>query len=412
MTLITKTKGELMEEARSFLQSNTQLTNFSPGSVVRSILEVFTSQLAEQYDVMNANLLQTYVTTAVGTSLDNIGAIFGMSRRSAKRAEDVSRTNFRFYIDPNTGFTGSQLAAIQYTANQSASITSQYVSSSAFTIPRGTIVRSGNLEFATTADAVFSGTETSVSVPIVSSGYGADYNVPAYSIKTYVLGSREFVLISNYLKCENRQAIVNGSFIEDDASYRRRIMGAHLASQKANLTAVRLAALSVPGVSDVIIQEYSAGIGTFSLYIIADTPIPSDGMLAAVEQAVNFDKALGAKAIVGRPRYRGFEGRFKIDYDPSATPAEKTTLENQARIALELYINNVGIGQILYANRMIERILALSSKIKDVSVITFGAGEFDPDTYKNKKFRPLFFMNQKLSVDEQPLAVPGRIVVC
>lgn len=411
-TIITKTKGELMEEARSYLQSNTKLTNFSPGSVVRSILEVMTSQLAEQYDIMNANLLQTYVSSAVGNALDNIGSIFGMTRRTAARAEESSRTNFRFYIDTSTGFTGAQLASLQYAENQAAQIPSVYVTSTAFTIPKGTIVRSGNLEFSTTENAVFSGTDTSVGIPIIAAGFGADYNVPGYSIRDYILGSREFSLIKGYLKCENRQAIVSGSFVEADSSFRRRIMSAHLASQKANLTAVRLAALSVPGVSDVIIQEYSAGIGTFSVFVIADNPIPSDGLISSVEQAINFDKALGVRALVARPRYRGFEGRFKIDFQPNTSAAEKTTLQEQARITIELYINNLGVGGTFIANRLLERILSLSSKIRDVSVITFGSGEFNPDTYKNTKFRPLFFMNQTLLADEQPVAVPSRITIC
>jgi len=412
MRALSKTKGQLMEEARTYLEANTELTNFSPGSIVRSILEVFTGQLAEQYEIMNANLLQAYVSTAVGTALDNIGTVFGISRRSPQRSEDRSHSNFRFYIDPTTGFTAQQLANLQYTANQAAGISSDYVTATAFTIPSGTTVKRGKIEYATTEAAAFTGTETECFVPILAAGYGGDFNLPAHTINEYLLGSLEFSLIRQYLKCENRQALSSGTFIEDDPAFRERVTNAHLGAAKANQTAVRLAALSVPGVSDVILMEYAAGIGTFSVYVIADTPIPSDGILSAVREAVGFDKAFGVKAIVTRPNYRGFEGTFRVDFQPTALASERAILQRQARTVVELYINNIGIGGEFIANELVERVMALSPKIRDVSVVRFGAGTYDVESGTNKKYRPLFFMNQRIPADHQALSVPGRITIC
>jgi len=412
MRALSKTKGQLMQEAREYLEANTELTNFSPGSIVRSILEVFTAQLAEQYEIMNTNLLQTYASTAVGTALDNIGIVFGITRNSPKRSKDKSHSNFRFYIDTSTGFTAAQLAAIQYDANQAAGITSDYVTETSFTIPNGTIIKRGKIEYATTEAAVFTGSDIESFVPILAAGFGGSYNVPAFTLNDYLLESREFSYIRQYLKCENKQSITNGSFIEDDPSFRARILNAHLGAAKANQTAVRLAALSVPGVSDVILKEYAAGIGTFSVYVLADSPIPSDGILESVRQAINFDKAFGVKAIISRPLYKGFQGKFRIDFQPTATASERAILQRQARIAIELYINNIGIGGEFVANELIERVMALSTKIRDISVIMFGAGEYDVETGTNKKYRSLFFMNQRIPSDHQPLAVPGKIVIC
>lgn len=412
MRLLTKTKGQLLQEAREYLEDNTPLTNFNPGSIIRSILEVMSSEIAEQYEVMNSNLLQAYVTTATGDALDNIGALFGLTRKSARRAQETSSTNVYFYIDTSTGFTAAQLALLQNTENSDNGITSNYVSATSFTIPQGTILRSGNIEYSTTEDAVFTGSATEVGVPVIAAGTGQDYNIPAYTLKNIRLTSNEFSVIRLYLKVENRQSISNGSFIEDDPSYRFRITNAHQAAAKGNESAIRLAALSVPGVNDVILQEYSAGIGTFSVFVIADSPIPSNGLLSAVQEAVNFDKSFGINAIVERPTYRGFEGTFKLVFTETTTEAEKQTIKEQVRILIELYINNIRIGGEFIANELIERIMGFSSKIKDLSVVKFGSGLFDSDTYENKKFRSLFFMNHKVDVDEQPLAVPTRIIVC
>jgi len=409
--MFSKTKAQLMLEAQTYLQANTSLTNFTPGSVIRSILEVFTGQLSEQYEVMNANLLQAYVSTAVGTALDNIGMVFGITRKTPKRAQDLSHSNFRFYLDPTTGFTASQLAALQYTENVSAGITSTYVTSASFTIPVGTIVRSGRIEYGTTEAAPFTGTDTDSFVPIIAGGFGGDYNIPAFVLKEYVLESVEFSLIKQYLRCENKQALSSGAFIEDDPAFRQRIIQSHVGAAKANHTAIRLAALSVPGVSDVILQEYSAGIGTFSVYVIADIPIPSDGLLNAVKAAIEFDKAFGVQAIVTRPLYRGFEGTYRIDFQPTAAASEKSLILTQAKTVVELYINNIVIGGEFIANELIERLMILPN-VRDVGVIRFGYGEYDVESGENRKFRSAYFMNQRIPADTQPLAVPGMTIIC
>lgn len=412
MRVLTKSRAALIQEGRKFLEDNTSLTNFSPGSVIRSILEVMANQVSEQYDIMNANLLQTYVSTATGTALDNIGTLFGLVRTQARRAQDTTHTNFRFYLDPTTGFTAGELASIQYAENIAAGITNNNVTATSFTIPRGTVVKNGAIEFSITEAVTLTDDETEAGVPIVAAGFGEGYNAPAYSITQYTLNSREFATIRLYLRCENKQSLSNGQFIEDDTHFRARVVGAHISAGKANETAIRLAALSIPGVSDVLVEEFSAGIGTFSLYVISDTPIPSDGLLNAVAQAVRFDKALGIEAIVTRPEYAGFEITIALDYLPTTQASEKTNIKSVVGKEAELYINNLGIGGEFIANELTSRVLGVSEKIRDMRVTRFVLGVFDSNSYVNKKTIPIFFANQKVKANQQPLAVPGKIIIC
>jgi len=408
---LTKTKDQLMQESKNYLVENTELRNFKPGSVIRSILESINGHIAEQYEIMTMNLLQTYVTTAVGDALDEIGALFGLARNESRRAVDTSHNNFKFYIDTLTGYTAQTLASEQYNANQSSEISEIYAHENSFIIPAGTTVFAGDITYKTTEDATFSGSTTEVYIPIVASGYGPAFNIPAYQLKSYTLGI-EFSIISKYLYCENTQTISSGKFQENDDEFRYRIVHAHIECARANETSVRLAALSIPGVVDVILREYAAGIGTFAVHIIADSPIPNAGLLSAVQQAVDSTRAFGIKALVQYPDYKGFEGTFKLRFVPETTADEKVLIMQQVKIAAELYINNLGFGGEFIANELIQRVMEINDKIKDVSVVTFGIGDYNPLTGINENYNPLIFMNQQIDQDEFSIAVPGGITIC
>lgn len=411
MRFLTKSKDQLMQESKAHLVENTELRNFKPGSVVRSILETINGHIAEQYEIMTMNLLQTYVTTAVGDALDEIGVLFGLTRNEPQRALDASHNNFKFYIDTLTGYIAQTLAFEQYTANQDSEVSEIYVHENSFTIPAGTTIFAGDITYKTTEDATFSGSTTDVYVPVVASGFGPAFNIPAYQLKSYTLGV-EFSIISKYLYCENTQTIGSGKFQEDDEELRYRIVHAHVDSAEANETSIRLAALSIPGVVDVILREYAAGIGTFAVHIIAESPIPNAGLLNAVQQAVDSARAFGIKALVQYPDYKGFEGTFRLRFISETSADEKVLIMQQVRIAAELYINNLGFGGEFIANELIQRIMEINDKIKDVSVVTFGAGDYNPITGINESYSPLIFMNQQIEQDEFSIAVPGAITIC
>jgi len=411
MRFLTKNKDQLMQESKNYLVDNTELRNFKPGSVVRSILESINGHIAEQYEIMTMNLLQTYVTTAVGDALDEVGALFSLIRNESQRAIDASHTNFRFYIDTLTGYVAQTLASEQHTANQNSEVSEIYVHENSFTIPAGTTVFAGDITYKTTEDATFSGSTTEIYVPIVATGYGPAFNIPAYQLKSYTLGV-EFSIISKYLYCENAQTISSGKFQESDDEFRYRVVHAHVGSSRANETSVRLAALSIPGVVDVVLREYVAGIGTFAVHIIAESPIPNAGLLSAVQQAVDSTRAFGIKALVQYPDYKGFEGTFKLRFVPETTADEKVLIMQQVRISAELYINNLGFGGEFVANELIQRIMEVNDKIKDVSVVSFGVGDYNPLTGINEDYNSLIFMNQTCGSDEMALAVPGTITIC
>ena len=411
MRFLKKSREEIFREARDYLLQNTELRDFKPGSIIRAILDTFSAQLSEQYNTMNMNLMQTYISTAVGDALDNIGMLFGMTRGDAKRAEDRSHANFRFYIDAVTGLTGQSLADRQYTANEDAVIANVSITSSSFTIPAGTVVSAGGIQYRTVEDALFSGITTEVYVPIIADNYGANSNVSAYTLETVSWGP-EFTVVKSYVYCENVQDITSGRFLETDDDFRQRIVNAHLNAAKANETAVRLAGLSVPGVMDIKTIEYAAGIGTFAVYVITETPIPSQGILDAVEQAINADKAFGIKAIVTHPDYKGFETRIKIRYSDKTSLTDQAILEQKIRIATELYINNLGLGGEFVANELVQRILEIDDRIVDMNVLTFGIGDYNIVLNLNEDFMPVIFMNHAFTVDEQPIAVPGQVTIC
>lgn len=93
MIVPPKTFDELMNSAISRLSSNTSITNFSPGSVARALLEVVNEHLAQFYQTLDFNLAMAFVSKAQGYFLDLLGELLNCQRRP-----DESDDNYRYRI--------------------------------------------------------------------------------------------------------------------------------------------------------------------------------------------------------------------------------------------------------------------------------------------------------------------------
>ena len=69
---------------------------------------------------------------------------------------------------------------------------------------------------------------------------------------------------------------------ETDDNYRYRITQQCLVLATSNETAIRLTALTVDGVKDVVLKPYSMGAGSFTVIVLSDEDVTSTGILEAV----------------------------------------------------------------------------------------------------------------------------------
>lgn len=234
--LFKKGYGELVHTALSYLETNTDITNTNIGGITRSLIEVINRNVADYYDVLDINMAMSFLSTAEGYFLDMFGEMFNMPRTRSAKATASSVDNVqRFYV--TSGTLGDKIPGLQITA--------------------GTAVMTSDrsILFRTTSTVSFAGSATQVYVSIESDDTGSKYNVGKNSLTVTDLGIDGVFTV-------NDVPIISGTDTESDANYRYRLSNATLASEKANEIAIRLAALSVDGVADVIIRKYARGIGS------------------------------------------------------------------------------------------------------------------------------------------------------
>ena len=411
MAIYVRTPSEILTEAYNRVLANTPIKNLTPGSTARAILETVSIAQGRQYSEVAYNLAQAYVSTAVAEHLDMIGGMLGVYRGGAKVPFDDTYSNFRFKIDPATGLTAGAVASNINAWLTRNGLTSSIVGVDSFTIPAGVTIKPG---YITTANAVFSSTDTYAFVPVVATSSGTEMNVSPGALKTHNIVNlyQEFSPVASILLCENLLPITNGANIESDRDYRYRIVNKPLSSANANETAIRLAALSVPGVADVLVKKFSRGVGTIDVFVLGVDPVVNNGVLGAVREVVEKVAAAGIRVSVSRPVLRSLQLTISPTWSPLTTDATKNSLREQVKQLVVADINSIEIGGSFIVNAVIRDILGLSSSIIDAAVTNMIVGEYDADKMKIFRKSPVFVTNQSLYWDEKFFTSSNMVTVC
>ncbi|MDK2600686.1 baseplate J/gp47 family protein [Bacillus stercoris] len=155
---------------------------------------------------------------------------------------------------------------------------------------------------------------------------------------------------------------------EDDENYRSRIISQVYVVAGANLTSIRLKALSVEGVNDVKFKQYSHGAGSFTCYVITSDPQASRDVLDAVQAVVDDTKAYGVYAEVTTPVLIPVELMVRLIFSSDAGTTEKNTIRQGVIKEVRQYVDNLELGETLIINELIQRIMDVSTKIKDTDI--------------------------------------------
>lgn len=152
-------------------------------------------------------------------------------------------------------------------------------------------------------------------------------------------------------------------YAETDEAYRYRISHQVLNLAAANETAIRFAALSVEKVQDVVIKKFSYGTGSFSLFIITDSPVVDDETIALVDKAVNMVVGLGIKYTILNPTLLKTKIRYKLILSSDTTDSERQEVISGVVAAVKNYFSNLSIGGSFIPNQLTESIMSISNKI-------------------------------------------------
>jgi uncharacterized phage protein gp47/JayE len=353
MVFFDRTKEEIVAEALSKLSSNTNITQLSPGSKARFLLDTVSSEQAAQHEIFDTNLMQAFIKYANGRFLDFFGDMMNLPRIEPTHA-DATDNNFMFYVD--SGTFGSINGG------------------SGFTIPAGTTVStipySGNIitpgiqdqpviQYRTLSAITCATGEQAVYAQIRSFIEGSYSDVPRNVLKQHNFSSYSGAA-NNLLKCTNRYAVSNGTDRESDENYRYRLANVFRARNLGTFMAVRLAALSTPGVANIKEVSSEQGPGTFSVYVRGLTPTPGPALLQSVTSSIINVAPYGVRPFILAPNTLGLEFLAYVSWHRKATATDISRGYQAMRDALESKLNNLDIGETIVLDTLIDAMLEVA----------------------------------------------------
>ena len=352
--------SELMSDAIQELRATTDISQLTPGAKARALLEIINREIGAAYRTFSSDFIKGYIKEARGENLDLIGDLMGLTRGQATR-NDIESSNQiqKFYVESGTFGSINEINGVQ----------------TAFTIPAGVLIQnvvpegSQPIQYRLSENVVCATGENTAYGAIQAVEYGTVANIGAGSLTIH-----NYELYQDYLagtlKTKNIEGISFANDVESDANFRYRITNQTLASESANLIAIRMAALGVPGVADVWLDEYSHGIGTGAVYIKGVTPVINETLLATVQAAIESIKAYGNFVDVKSPPLVGVEMTIGLNLIERRRQLEEDALVARVRDVLYDYINSLDINEALDIDLIVRKVLGVDSNIKSLGTPT------------------------------------------
>lgn len=383
MPLFAETEEQIFGEILRTLVNDTNITRTSPGSKMRSLAEAVSKKMGKMWRQFDRNVALAFLDGAEGEYLNFIGDLLALPRLGAEPARITAQDKtIKFYVD--VGTFGD--------INGGGSIT----------LPTGTIISTGanasGVLYRTVVSSVLISTDSEMYVPAESVRIGDASNIGANEL-AYHNFTNYTDSVNDTLKVTNEADIFTARDIEIDANYRFRLSQRVVEAQGANPTAIQLTALTVPGVADLVYLPYHRGIGTSDLILKSTTPVITNSLITAVQEAVDQATSAGNTTKVRGPVEVGIALVATLTLNQAVSIDTQTQIINNATNNVINYINSLDIGQELILNQIVERILSTSSVIKNVGSFTKPFDKifkYQPSSLEDNKVR------SKLIADLQP----------
>jgi len=324
-----KTRDEILEELISSIETNTDLSNLeNESSVAGIILRALAAGLEPVYtEIENARQLMD-PSSASGSMLDIIGAMYGMSRSSASVA--TSMNGVTFTTVSGNGWSGDSV-----------------------TIPAGTLVWSSqypSIKYKTTTSVTFVSGTVSGMTGLTATVSGSGANAVAGKIDSFQHAK------SGSIKVTNPYSIDTGLDNESDYSFRIRILQRIRANYNQGLNEISEMLYSIPGVDAVVLYPYRRGAGTVDALIMASTGSPSPDFIAIVENNISYmNLPLSLRVITPS------EKRLSLEISLQTTSSyDKTNILSIARNTIIQTVNSTGLGASLNLPGLVSNLSMLS----------------------------------------------------
>ena len=158
---------------------------------------------------------------------------------------------------------------------------------------------------------------------------------------------------------------------ESDDNFRYRITNQCLTLATSNETAIRLTALLVDGVTDVILKPYSMGAGSFTVIVLSDEDVTANNILENVKQRLQTVHGYGIRYNVVSPTLTYVSIKQKLYLDDKLSDIEKQEIKYNVQLALTEYLSNLKIGEDIVIDKITQTIMNVSENILQESNISF-----------------------------------------
>jgi uncharacterized phage protein gp47/JayE len=345
-----RTLAELNQIAVTALLQGTdgKISLLSPGSVARALVETANRHLEGFYEALSVNHAQAFLSQATGPYLDLHGSLFGVPRRQPTTARVAREDNaIRFFVS-----TGTLYDRLPKAGDVSRGM-----------IPKDTSVMSadGSVVYVVEEDVVFDRSATEVFAPARATSVGSTNNVGAHVLRRHSLAATD-VFVTNPV------SITTGTTLESDGSYRARISASVLVAQRANETAVRLAAVSAPGVADVRLIPWRYGAGSFKVMVIpSGNRVPVE-VLEFVRRNVESVAAYGMYFTVTEPKYRRISMVVGVSVVPGTLAGERDLVRTNVERAILAHLADIQVGGTLVMTALGAAIRAADERVYDYRI--------------------------------------------
>jgi len=350
MPLFARTFNELVGQSLQDLATGTNVTKLSAGGKARAMLESLNKRLEEVYETFDLNLARAFVSSAPGQYLDLIGQLLGVDRDSPRSANaDTDIESIKFYVESGT-FGDINGGGDIYVPINTYITTGIGGTGTIYRLKAGVVLGSDS-------DSAWASVEATVPGSGANIGSGS---LTYHTFEGYTDYENSSLLVTNI------HPIDSGRDTESDANYRYRITNRVLEGEAANEIAVRLAALSVPGVADVVIKKRYRGIGTAAVIIQSVAPTVSESLIDNVTIAVERVMALGDKIYVMAPKETGLSFVITIHYKKKLDTDELDAIETDLEDTIEDYVNGLDIGESFSVNLIVSQLFSANENIANL----------------------------------------------
>ena len=354
MPFLRREYSEIIDSALRQLTNETNITQLSPGAKARTLLEITSRQVSEQYQVFDANLAMAFLSSSRGEALDLIGELVGVQRLQPRSASTIpgSETVVFFTEAGNFGAIngGNDITVFKGTR--------------LFTSPSAPGADDG-ITYYISEETVLSASAKQQSVPVAAAQQGEIYNVGKDSLVNHEF-TNYVMALDNTLLVRNQAAITTGRNIESDEDFKYRISRQVTASERANETAIRLAALSIPGVADIVSVPYIRGLGTYGVFIKSLDARVSDDLVNAVQVIIGLVQSYGNRGFALKPKEIGMEMDLTLTFRETVTSKDQADMSRAVVSVVYDYVNNLNIGEDFIINELVQRVMSVDDRIRNV----------------------------------------------